>query len=109
MKWACSSVGRVFGSHPKGREFESLQVHQKRRISSSFPSFNFTEIRTGHRFIINEKTIPFTEWSFNYSPNSVISYGFLTAAFTALIAIAFLSVFNPALNDISSIGIFVKV
>ena len=27
--WACSSVGRAFGSHPRGREFESLQVHQK--------------------------------------------------------------------------------
>ena len=27
--WACSSVGRAFGSHPKGRGFESLQVHQK--------------------------------------------------------------------------------
>ena len=26
--WACSSVGRAFGSHPRGREFESLQVHQ---------------------------------------------------------------------------------
>ena len=25
--WACSSAGRAFGSHPKGREFESLQVH----------------------------------------------------------------------------------
>ncbi len=27
--WACSSVGRAFGSHPRGRGFESLQVHQK--------------------------------------------------------------------------------
>lgn len=26
--WACSSAGRAFGSHPRGREFESLQVHQ---------------------------------------------------------------------------------
>ena len=25
---ACSSAGRAFGSHPRGREFESLQVHQ---------------------------------------------------------------------------------
>ena len=24
---ACSSVGRAFGSHPRGRGFESLQVH----------------------------------------------------------------------------------
>ena len=30
MKWACSSAGRAFGSHPRGREFESLQVHQVR-------------------------------------------------------------------------------
>ena len=27
--WARSSVGRAFGSHPRGREFESLRVHQK--------------------------------------------------------------------------------
>gem|GEM_PF-3025768 len=27
--WGCSSVGRAFGSHPKGREFESLQLHKK--------------------------------------------------------------------------------
>ena len=26
--WACSSAGRAFGSHPRGRGFESLQVHQ---------------------------------------------------------------------------------
>ena len=26
--WARSSVGRAFGSHPRGRGFESLQVHQ---------------------------------------------------------------------------------
>ena len=25
---ACSSAGRAFGSHPRGRGFESLQVHQ---------------------------------------------------------------------------------
>ena len=28
---ACSSAGRAFGSHPRGREFESLQVHQNVR------------------------------------------------------------------------------
>ena len=28
--WACSSVGRAFGSHPRGREFESLQVHHEK-------------------------------------------------------------------------------
>ncbi len=28
---ACSSAGRAFGSHPRGREFESLQVHHCRR------------------------------------------------------------------------------
>ena len=27
MTWACSSVGRAFGSHPRGQGFESLQVH----------------------------------------------------------------------------------
>ena len=27
--WACSSAGRAFGSHPRGRGFKSLQVHQK--------------------------------------------------------------------------------
>ena len=26
-QWACSSDGRAFGSHPRGRGFESLQVH----------------------------------------------------------------------------------
>ena len=28
--WARSSDGRAFGSHPRGRGFESLRVHQKR-------------------------------------------------------------------------------
>ena len=27
--WARSSAGRAFGSHPRGREFESLQVHHQ--------------------------------------------------------------------------------
>ena len=27
MTWACSSVGRAFGSHPRGQGFKSLQVH----------------------------------------------------------------------------------
>ena len=29
--WAHSSAGRAFGSHPRGRGFESLWVHQKER------------------------------------------------------------------------------
>ena len=29
LRRACSSVGRAFGSHPRGREFESLQVHHQ--------------------------------------------------------------------------------
>ena len=33
---ACSSAGRAFGSHPRGREFESLQVHQKKRSRKIF-------------------------------------------------------------------------
>ena len=28
IPWACSAVGSAFGSHPRGRGFESLQVHQ---------------------------------------------------------------------------------
>ena len=28
--WACSAVGSAFGSHPRGRGFESLQVHQNK-------------------------------------------------------------------------------
>ena len=31
--WACSSVGRAFGSHPRGRGFESLQVHHEKRLA----------------------------------------------------------------------------
>ena len=27
--WACSAAGSAFGSHPRGRGFESLQVHHK--------------------------------------------------------------------------------
>ena len=34
--WACSSVGRAFGSHPRGQGFESLQVHQTRKIRTYF-------------------------------------------------------------------------
>ena len=29
---ACSSAGRAFGSHPRGRGFESLQVHHKSTV-----------------------------------------------------------------------------
>ena len=28
--WAHSSAGRAFGSHPRGRGFESLQVHHEK-------------------------------------------------------------------------------
>ena len=28
--WACSSAGRAFGSHPRGRGFESLRFHQQK-------------------------------------------------------------------------------
>ena len=34
--WARSSVGRAFGSHPRGRGFESLRVHQKHRKIDRF-------------------------------------------------------------------------
>ena len=34
---ACSSAGRAFGSHPRGREFESLQVHHTEKIRTSSP------------------------------------------------------------------------
>ena len=30
---ASNSVVRAFGSHPRGREFESLQVHQHRKTA----------------------------------------------------------------------------
>ena len=47
--WACSSAGRAFGSHPRGREFESLQVHQFAALDKihvlRFFLLNFTEIR----------------------------------------------------------------
>ena len=36
MTWACSSVGRAFGSHPRGQGFESLQVHQTVRTRTRF-------------------------------------------------------------------------
>ncbi len=47
--WACSSVGRAFGSHPRGRGFKSLQVHQKKNHrskncgGSSFDHINTTD------------------------------------------------------------------
>ena len=31
ISWARSSVGRAFGSHPRGQGFESLRVHQKEK------------------------------------------------------------------------------
>ena len=40
--WACSSAGRAFGSHPRGREFESLQVHQvalTKKMQAKIPHF----------------------------------------------------------------------
>ncbi len=42
---ACSSVGRAFGSHPRGRGFESLQVHQiiPRRTRANFNNYRFNK------------------------------------------------------------------
>ena len=37
--WACSSAGRAFGSHPRGRGFESLQVHHEKLRNFIFRSF----------------------------------------------------------------------
>ena len=34
--WAHSSAGRAFGSHPRGRGFESLQVHQNNIIRTLY-------------------------------------------------------------------------
>ena len=35
-QWACSSDGRAFGSHPRGRGFESLQVHHFFILNESY-------------------------------------------------------------------------
>ena len=45
MTWACSSVGRAFGSHPRGQGFESLQVHKNRkscRVPAGLFAFKLT-------------------------------------------------------------------
>ena len=34
--WACSAAGSAFGSHPRGRGFESLQVHHTVRTRTQF-------------------------------------------------------------------------
>ena len=44
--WACSSVGRAFGSHPRGREFESLQVHQQESVFSLLTKGAFSDLFT---------------------------------------------------------------
>ena len=41
MTSACSSVGRAFGSHPRGQGFESLQVHKKQNSVSADTEFSF--------------------------------------------------------------------
>ena len=47
MTWACSSVGRAFGSHPRGQGFESLQVHHTVRTRTRF----FTKKGSGTFFV----------------------------------------------------------
>ena len=47
MTWACSSVGRAFGSHPRGQGFESLQVHHTVRTRTRF----FTKKGSGMFFV----------------------------------------------------------
>ena len=46
ITWACSSAGRAFGSHPRGREFESLQVHQKQTCKRKSVFYAVTWIAT---------------------------------------------------------------
>ena len=48
--WACSSAGRAFGSHPRGREFESLQVHQKQTCKRK--SVFLCRHMDGHFFVL---------------------------------------------------------
>ena len=48
ISWARSSVGRAFGSHPRGQGFESLRVHQIKSIS------NRLEKRGGNYFLCIE-------------------------------------------------------
>ncbi len=48
--WGCSSAGRAFGSHPRGREFESLHLHQK---STGFDLSIFYPLRK-QGYIIND-------------------------------------------------------
>ena len=39
--WGRSSVGRAFGSHPRGHEFESHRLHQKSRMPKVFGIFTY--------------------------------------------------------------------
>ena len=46
---ACSSAGRAFGSHPRGRGFESLQVHHKGTVAMiqiATVLFNFSLLKS---------------------------------------------------------------
>lgn len=41
MSWGRSSVGRAFGSHPRGQGFESLRLHSQRTERSTFTFSRF--------------------------------------------------------------------
>ena len=53
--WGCSAVGSAFGSHPRGRGFESLQVHHyasvvqlDRASDSGSECWGFESLRAYH-------------------------------------------------------------
>ena len=51
--WACSSAGRAFGSHPRGRRFDPVQVHHfeknHRQFGGDF-SFDHNNTTDGNIF-----------------------------------------------------------
>ena len=52
MLWAISSVGRAFGSHPRGRGFESHIVHQKKARLGVLFSTKFALAGKWNRFAV---------------------------------------------------------
>ena len=59
LLWACSSVGRAFGSHPRGQGFESLQVHHQakpgRTLRPRFGLFFLYTARVWDRYLFYQR------------------------------------------------------
>ena len=104
--WACSSVGRAFGSHPRGQGFESLQVHQIKRLTDSCQPFFLRAIPSrGSRLPLCGRFFCWRPWSGASAPwgNPAAARGSFTGKSTAFSKKSFKTEENLCKNAIRAV------